>query len=94
MRISPFSLQLRGEELSGTAIYVRRLYFCFGHAMQMMQGQTMQNLIGPNYLFYDGKKCPPYAVRPHLREVHLAYIKRAPKGVPLEEAVALLRACS
>ena len=51
----------------------------------------MNDIFGPSYLFFQGDKCPPYVLRPYLRDVRVAAVLTAPENMKLEVAMLLLR---
>ena len=87
----PFSINTVDGVFAGTRYSIDKLYWNYGHAMLQIQKATVSMLIGPNYLLYSGGPGPDYSVRPHLNNVRLAAITRAPKSLTVPEACALLK---
>jgi len=71
---------------------LERLYLEMGHALLLLQGELLQKLVGPNYVFCGGQPAPAYEPRPHLRNVRLASITQVPAEMTLPEVALLLRA--
>lgn len=90
----PFELRLEGQPFSGVSYFVDRLFWGYGRGLMFIQGAEPQHLVGPNYLLVRAVRSAPYDPCPHLRDVQLALITEAPKGMHLDQARSVLLQCS
>ncbi len=91
VRTEPFCLQLEAGTLRGVAYRIDKLFWSHTYALLFSEGGPIQTLIGPGYLFLDGRRASAYDPRPHLRDVLLAAIEGAPAGMGLLDAFSRLR---
>ena len=85
---------MEGGRLAATIYRIDRYYPEHGQAILVLQGALMSRVFGPNYLFYAGDRSPAYAERLSLKNVRLAAIHAAPKGLSPADAALFLRSFS